>query len=211
MPRAHGRNAALTFVASFALSIAACEGASPQPLPDAGHDAGSSDAGDAASDAALDLDAGNDGATDDAMTDPCALGCPTGTYDVDDNPLTGTCGCEYACTFVSASDPFDATFTDENCDGGDGLVEQCVYVSTSQGLDVQSGTRTQPMQTITAALQQAQANLVPYVCVSGEVYTETYAVPSGIAVFGSFDHQDPDFTFRRKAGVTTTVNGSTLP
>jgi hypothetical protein len=49
------------------------------------------------------------------------------------------------------------------------------------------------------------------VCLSGEDYTETFTVPDGITVVGSFDHLDPDFPFRRGAGSTTTVNGSTVP
>src|SRR5690242_2311875 len=62
----------------------------------------------------------------DGPIDPCAAGCPADTWDIDANPLTGTCGCEYSCVFVAANDPIDPAFTDDNCDGGDGMVEQCV-------------------------------------------------------------------------------------
>lgn len=203
------RLAAPALALGVALSIAACDGGSGAQVPDAVVDARAIDAVEGGGDAAV--DASIDAWVADAFTDPCALGCPTGIYDIDDSPLTGTCGCEYACSFVSASDAHDVAFTDDNCDGGDGIVDACVYVSASQGLDAQAGTRAMPMQTITAALQQAQANSVPFVCLSGEVYSETYTVPSGIGVVGSFDHLDADFPFRREAGITTTVNGSTLP
>jgi hypothetical protein len=137
------------------------------------------------------------------------MGCPDGWWDVDGNPLTGTCGCEYQCDQVSPSeDPIDEDFTDENCDGGDGLVEQCVYVSTSQGSDANAGTRMSPMQTIAAAIQQAQTAGVPSVCLSGELYQEAVTVVSGISIYGGFDHNDPDFKFRRKAGVITTVRAT---
>ncbi|MBL9028361.1 MAG: PE-PGRS family protein [Myxococcales bacterium] len=139
-------------------------------------------------------------------SDPCAMGCPTNSWDVDGNPLTGECGCEYACTQTSTdSDPIDESFTDDNCDGGDGLVEQCVYVSASQGSNSNPGTRMAPMQTIAAAIAQAQTNGVPSVCLSGEIYNEAVTVVPGISIYGGFDQNDPDFKFRRKAGITTTV------
>lgn len=192
-----------------ALAVVACGSSTKQK---GGGDAAIADATDAADADVVSNDAAVDGAVD-ASPDAwdCIAGCQTGTYDIDDNALTGTCGCEYACTFVSATDAYDAGFTDSNCDGGDGVVAACVYVSASQGLNTNAGTRAQPMQTIVAALQQAELNAVPFVCLSGEVYTESYTVPSGVGLVGSFDHQDADFVFRRKAGITTTVNGSTLP
>jgi hypothetical protein len=138
--------------------------------------------------------------------DPCAMGCPTDFWDVDNNPLTGDCGCEYACEQTSTDeDPIDDEFTDDNCDGGDGLVEQCVYVSVSQGSDANAGTRDMPMQSIAAALAQAQTNGVPAVCLSGETYQEAVTVIPGISIYGGFDQNDPDFKFRRKAGIITTV------
>ncbi|NUP04678.1 MAG: PE-PGRS family protein [Polyangiaceae bacterium] len=139
--------------------------------------------------------------------DPCALGCPQDLWDVDNNPITGECGCEYECEQTSAdTDPIDEDFTDDNCDGGDGLVEQCVYVSASTGSDATgSGTREMPLATIAGALAVAQANGVPAVCLSGEDYNESVNVVSGISIYGGFDHLDPDFKFRRKAGITTRV------
>ena len=79
------------------------------------------------------------------------------------------------------SDPIDPNFTDDNCDGGDGNVEQCVYVSTSQGDDTTGdGSRQSPLKTIGIAILKAKANAVPSVCLSGEVYNEAVSVMSGM-------------------------------
>ncbi|MFO0611584.1 MAG: PE-PGRS family protein [Polyangiaceae bacterium] len=144
--------------------------------------------------------------------DPCAMGCPTNTYDIDQNPLTPAdptqCGCEYGCTKTSDADPIDDQYKDDNCDGGDGVVEQCVYVSTSQGTANGAGTRQDPVQTIAQGIAVAQANGVPAVCVSGEVYNEAVTVPSGVNLYGGFDQNDADFKFKRSGGVITTVNAA---
>ena len=140
------------------------------------------------------------------MPDPCASGCLSGTHDIDNNPLTGECGCEYLCTPTSDADPIDEDFKDDNCDGGDGLVEQCVYVSASQGSNGNPGTRQAPMQTIAAAIAQAKLNSVPAVCLSGEIYNEQVTMESGISLYGGFDQNDADFKFKRKDGIVSTIN-----
>lgn len=138
--------------------------------------------------------------------DPCAGGCAPNTYDIDNQPVTGQCGCEYQCEKTSDEDPIDASFTDDNCDGGDGLVEQCVYVWATMGDDTAAGTRTAPVATIQRALEIATANAVPAVCLSGDVYqTTTITVPSGVSIYGGFDPNDADFAFRRKAGIVSRV------
>ncbi len=135
----------------------------------------------------------------------CAMGCAPGSYDIDGNPLTGACGCEYACVPTGATDPIDEAFHDDNCDGTDGVAEKCVYVSASQGNDgTGAGTRTSPVQTIAKALEVAQLNGVPSVCLSGEIYNEKVNVVSGINIYGGFDQNNADFKFKR-TGVTTTV------
>src|SRR5436190_2153926 len=80
----------------------------------------------------------------------CAATCPAGTWDLDKNPATGVCGCEYTCTKVSDADPIDPSFTDDNCDGSDGVVAQCVYVSATLGSVAGPGTRERPFSTIAA-------------------------------------------------------------
>ena len=140
--------------------------------------------------------------------DICDMGCPVGFWDIDDNPLTGDCGCEYACDKISDDDPIDPNYDDDNCDGGDGVVEQCVYVSTTIGMPNGAGTRADPVDTIATGIQVADTMNVPAVCVSGEGYNEQVTVLSGISVYGGFDHQDPDFAFRRSPNVTTTVSAT---
>jgi hypothetical protein len=136
----------------------------------------------------------------------CSTGCPAGFFDIDGNPLTGTCGCEYACNKTGNADPIDPNFTDENCDGGDGLVEQCVYVSGPNGNDTTGdGTRNNPLKTIAQAIYVADQNNVPAVCLSGNTYNEAVSVVSGISVYGGFDENDPDFKFRRSATAVTKV------
>lgn len=137
--------------------------------------------------------------------DPCALGCPADTWDLDQNPLTGECGCEYLCEQTSANDPIDEDFTDENCDGTDGVVEDCVFVSASDGSSAGNGTPGDPLDTIANGIAFAQANDVSAVCVSGETYNEAVTMVSGISVYGGFDHEDVDFKFRRKDTVTSAV------
>lgn len=140
-------------------------------------------------------------------TDLCDLGCPAGYFDVDGNPLTGAqCGCEYACTKTGEADPIDADMKDDNCDGGDGLVEQCVYASPSVGSDsTGDGTRANPVASIAQAIDTAKTNGVPAVCLSGEAFSEAVTVVSGISIYGGFDKDDPNFRFRRSNAVETTV------
>ncbi|MCC6213843.1 MAG: hypothetical protein IT376_03175 [Polyangiaceae bacterium] len=134
--------------------------------------------------------------------------CPAGYYDIDNNPLTGAQGCEYACTKTSDDDPIDPSFTDANCDGSDGVVEQCVYVSKAGSDLLGDGTRQSPKATIAGAIAFAQSNGVPAVCLSGETYEEAVTIVSGISLYGGFDQADADFEFRRKAGVTSTVRAA---
>jgi hypothetical protein len=100
-------------------------------------------------------------------------------------------------------------FVDEvlcQLDAGSGTCP-CVYVSTSQGDDTSgTGSRQSPLKTIAAAIQKAQDNAVPSVCLSGEVYDEAVTMVSGISVYGGFDQNDAGLKFRRSSNVTTTVN-----
>ncbi|MCB9588060.1 MAG: PE-PGRS family protein [Polyangiaceae bacterium] len=137
----------------------------------------------------------------------CDSCCPAGFCNLDGNPITGSgCGCEYECTPTSSTDEIDPDFKDENCDGGDGIVETCIYVSASLGSDGSAdGTRAAPFASINAAIGYAKTQGAPAVCVSGEIYNETVNVESGISVYGGFDHTDPNFKFRRSAAATTVV------
>jgi hypothetical protein len=183
----------------------------------AGSDGGLTDATpDSATDASL--DSSTDGSADDASIDgspdaptdaqpdtACASGCPAGTWDIDGNPLTGQCGCEYTCTKTSQDDPIDPDYTDANCDGTDGVAERCVYVA-SNGNDTNPGSRQSPVQTIAYAIQLADTlGNGTAVCLAGEKFSGFVAIKSGISIYGGFDQNDPDFAFRRSNKVTTTL------
>lgn len=147
----------------------------------------------------------------DGPAGPCAAGCPANTWDIDHDPNTGMCGCEYQCVKTGDADPIDDLYTDDNCDGGDGVVAQCVYVSASLGDDTNgTGTREAPVKTLARGVAVAQANSVPAVCASGELYNEKVTVVSGINVYGGFDQANPDFAFKRSAGAITTVQAAGL-
>lgn len=131
---------------------------------------------------------------------PCEQGkCPTGFIDLDKNPGTGRCGCEYQCTKTAETDSFDSKFIDENCDGNDGMAGQCIFVSLTKGTDENpDGTTKKPFKSIQKAVQFA-ADELKYrpVCISGEVYAENIDLKPGISLYGGFDEQDPLVPFRR--------------
>ena len=158
--------------------------------------------------AAGSTDGGSDGSpgTDGGSDAPvCGATCPAGTWDLDKNPATGVCGCEYTCNKVSDADPIDPNFTDDNCDGSDGVVAQCVYVSATLGSIAGPGTREKPFSTIGNGILAARANNLPAVCVGGGNYNEVVSVVPGISIYGGFDSADTSFPFRRSASAVTTV------
>ena len=161
-----------------------------------GGDGGSPDGG-------MDGAPGDDGAADGMQ---CGSTCPAGTWDLDGNPATGVCGCEYACNKTSDADPIDPSFADDNCDGSDGVVAQCVFVSASLGSAAGAGTREHPVVTIARGLDVARTNGLPAVCVSGEIYNEAITVASGISIYGGFDATNTSFAFRRSAAAVTQVS-----
>ncbi len=140
--------------------------------------------------------------------DVCSAGCPGGLINLDALPETGECGCEYSCTPASDEDPIDAAQADDNCDGSDGVVADCVFVSASLGDDSASGDRLDPVATIAQGIAVAETSGRSAVCVSGEDYPEAVAMVSGVSLFGGFDQLDPDFAFRRKPASLTTIHAS---
>jgi hypothetical protein len=142
------------------------------------------------------------GTTPDGAPKPpttCEPGkCPAGFYNLDGKGDGANCGCEYACTKKSEEDAFDIAFIDANCDGSDGMVNECVYVSTSIGNDTGDGTRQKPFKTIARAVVVAGAGTKKRpVCLSAEKYTEPVELPSGVSLYGGFNQADPTFPFRR--------------
>ena len=135
----------------------------------------------------------------------CGTTCPAGTWDLDGNPATGDCGCEYACNKVSNADPIDPSYADDNCDGTDGVVAQCVFVSATLGSMAGAGTREHPAVSIARGIDIARSNGLAAVCVSGETYNEAVTVASGVSIYGGFDASNASFPFRRSASAVTQV------
>src|SRR6185295_18151188 len=142
---------------------------------------------------------GGAGTTGAGGSTQCGSTCPAGTWDLDGNPATGVCGCEYTCNKISDADPIDAAFTDDNCDGTDGVVAQCVFVSATLGSVAGAGTRAQPAVSLARGIDIARTNGLPAVCVAGGVYSESVTVVSGISVYGGFDATNTRFAYRRSA------------
>ncbi|MBM4376988.1 MAG: PE-PGRS family protein [Deltaproteobacteria bacterium] len=175
--------------------------------------AGGGQGGDEAS-AASSSSAGEGGAGGQGGGAPCAMGCSAGLIDLDGDAATGECGCEYACSKVSDDDPLDAAFTDDNCDGSDGVVADCVFVSKKLGSAMGDGTRKTPLDTIDAALKLAQGSGKKAVCLAGvaggEIHDGAVTLVSGVSLYGGFDAEDATFVFRRSEKVSTVLRAEGL-
>jgi hypothetical protein len=123
--------------------------------------------------------------------------------------VTLTTPCDYKCTPgpLAPLDPIDPNFVDENCDGSDGVVAACLYVS-NEGTDAPAGgSRTAPLQTIAFALMLGKSSGLS-VCLAGETFTGQVTLLSGVNLYGGFDSKDPTFPFRRAATATTTLTNA---
>ncbi len=129
--------------------------------------------------------------------------CGAGTVDLDGDPATGVGGCE--CTITDASDPLDPDFTDENCDGSDGVAASCVFVSNTLGSSGGDGSPGEPLDSIAAGIAAAQGLGLSRVCLSGETYDESVTLVDGISLYGGFDQLDADLPFRRSSAAVTTI------
>ncbi|MBM4360647.1 MAG: hypothetical protein FJ096_21270, partial [Deltaproteobacteria bacterium] len=143
--------------------------------------------------------------------DSCDGACPAGFVDLDGDAMTGDCGCEYACEKKGDVDPVDPAFTDDNCDGSDGVVAECVFVSKKHGAPGGDGTREKPLVSVDAALAFAAKNGKASVCVAGtvdgELHDGIFLLPSGVSLYGGFDADDVDFPFRRTEKVQSILRG----
>jgi Cys-rich repeat protein len=113
--------------------------------------------------------------------------CATNWHDLNGDRLdpNGN-GCEYNCTFVSATDLPDDGFVDANCDGIDGDVTKAIFVAAS-GNDANPGTMTQPMATLQAALNRAQMTGKSEIYVSAGTYNApTLTLVNGISIYGGY-------------------------
>jgi hypothetical protein len=94
------------------------------------------------------------GATSSCVNSQCTFACQTGYLDLDGDPSNG---CEYQCTPTSTTDLPDLAFTDANCDGIDGEVNNGIFVSPA-GDDAAVGDMTHPVATIDHAVALAKQN-----------------------------------------------------
>ncbi len=109
--------------------------------------------------------------------------CNTGFFNLDGNIVNG---CEYACTFQSSTDLPDDSFTDANCDGIDGNASQAIFVATT-GSDLNSGTKTSPKKTISAAITSAVSTSKTQVLISAGTYNEKITLSNGISLYGGYN------------------------
>ena len=132
---------------------------------------------------------------------PSGGACDTGKID-----LKGDHSCTYVCTPGpnAPNDPIDPDFTDENCDGTDGVVAKCLFVASDGADSANAGTRDAPMKTINYAIKAAKDRGMN-VCVSGETYTGEIDLQSGVSVYGGYNEHDPDFAFRRAKNIDSTL------
>ncbi len=119
----------------------------------------------------------------------CGFTCRAGFVD---NDGLASNGCEYACTFMSSSDPADASGVDANCDGADGVAGSLdfIYVSPS-GLSSGSGNRPSSAVNLARAFTVAAARGAP---VTMLLVTGTYGIAgpltatSGLTMVGGYQN-----------------------
>ncbi len=128
--------------------------------------------------------------------------------DVDgDGTATGDCAPLNPAIHPGAADLPDLGFVDSNCDGIDGTEAEAIFVSLG-GDNAATGTRANPMRTVTAAVSAASAAGVD-VYVAGGTFTEPGGVPlaDGVGVYGGYT---PGSGVRSLAE-TTTIQGLASP
>ncbi|HET8958799.1 hypothetical protein [Nocardioides sp.] len=84
-----------------------------------------------------------------------------------------------------APDRPDLAFADTNCDGIDGDAASAIFVSAVDGNDAGTGTRLNPLRTVTAGVNAA-APAHKDVYVAGGTYPETVALADDVSVYGGF-------------------------
>lgn len=134
-------------------------------------------------------------------------GCKTGYWDIDKNLGNG---CEYACTFQSATDEPDdsnnGAGTDSNCDGIDGNVSAAIFVAKT-GNDANPGTMQAPMATINGALAKAYSTGKKQVYVSAGEYVGRVNLYNGISIYGGYSAADG---WKRSNSYTVTIRSNAI-
>ena len=90
-----------------------------------------------------------------------------------------------ACTPSGMPDVPDAMGLDTNCDGIDGDVNDSVFVAPT-GTAGAPGTQAMPLNSITAALTQAEMLDRSWVLVQNGVYSESVTLSAGVSVVGGY-------------------------
>jgi hypothetical protein len=129
--------------------------------------------------------------------------CPEGYFTPDGDPAN--CVKTEGCTVTDANDPIDPEFKDENCDGSDGVLSKCVFV-TKDGIDDPSGgARNTPFKTIAYATLRAKER-GKNVCVAGGETFPAVAMESGVSLYGGFNPRASGFPFKREKGSVSTLS-----
>lgn len=97
-----------------------------------------------------------------------------------------TCGARLACVCASTVDAPDDAFQDTNCDGLDGDAMQAIFVSP-QGRDLNSGSLSDPVASLTRALALATASGKRQVFLASGRYVSPPSWPASISVYGGYD------------------------
>jgi len=129
-------------------------------------------------------------------------GCAPGFYDADGNLANG---CEYACSFVSATDDPDDMFVDANCDGVDGDASKAIFVAVT-GNDANAGTRQQPMATVVAAIAKAFVSFKTHIYISEGIYLGRVSLSNNISLFGGYSAANG---WARSAAYVSTIRNGT--
>jgi hypothetical protein len=96
------------------------------------------------------------------------------------------CGAQRHCVCASTIDEPDDLFEDTNCDGIDGDASQAIFVSMS-GHDVNSGTKNDPVASISRAMALASASGKRKLFIATGRYLAPSSWISGVSLYGGYD------------------------
>jgi hypothetical protein len=132
-------------------------------------------------------------------TSSCSYTCDPGWTDVNMNPADG---CE--CNPASVDLP-DLTFTDSNCDGIDGEINNAIFVSPTGNDTTGNGTRANPVATIPAAIGLAVTQIKRDIYVAEGTYVGPLDLSgvNGLNIAGAYNAT----TWQRALSQTTIVQG----
>ncbi len=124
----------------------------------------------------------------------CDVGYVDTNGDLEVPPSQHSDGCN--CDITNPVDiPTYPTFTDTNCDGINGSVEDAVFVDTMTGQSTNPGTMALPLKTIQEGINLAATTTPPTgfpgthksVYISLGTYSEHIAMVDGVSLYGGYD------------------------